>query len=298
MALEKNRLSNNSLGPFFVDSSCIDCGSCWQIAPKHFAPAENRSFVHTQPKENKEVQKALMALVDCPVAAIGAPKELIAQIPENIFPQLIRKHSSGDIYYCGWSSKKSFGASSWLIIRPEGNVLIDSPRWSTPLAKTIAQMGGVKHMLLTHGDDVADHELWSKSFHCERWIHENDASAAPQVENLISEMDCLDFYKDLKLIHTPGHTAGSIVILLGRREQIIFSGDHLWWNPDQNSIVASPKYCWWNWSEQIKSIKKLLNFDISLILPGHGHAHEFLPGEWRKALEKTLLYIEANNHLS
>ena len=55
MAQEKNRLKKNSTGPFFVDSSCIDCGSCWQIDPEHFGPKEDTSYVHTQPNGKEEI---------------------------------------------------------------------------------------------------------------------------------------------------------------------------------------------------------------------------------------------------
>ena len=81
-----------------------------------------------------------------------------------LFPLFITKHPAGEIHYCGWSSKLSFGASSWLICRPEGNVIIDSPRWSAPLAKQIKKMGGIKEIVLTHSDDIADHAHWAKAF--------------------------------------------------------------------------------------------------------------------------------------
>ena len=182
MARTKDRLSKNSAGPFFVDSSCINCGSCWYIDPEHFAPTGNSSYVHTQPNGRKGIENALLALVDCPVAAIGAPKEFTSHLSADLFPILVTKHSAGKIYYCGWSSKRSFGASSWLILRPDGNVLIDSPRWSAPLARRIKKMGGVNTMVLTHRDDVADHAYWAKAFNCERWIHQEDAVAATEAE--------------------------------------------------------------------------------------------------------------------
>ena len=70
------------------------------------------------------------------------------------------------IYFCGFTAESSFGAWSYLIVRPEsegGNVLIDSPRFATQLAKRIAAMGGVRTMFLTHKDDVADHARWTTS---------------------------------------------------------------------------------------------------------------------------------------
>ncbi len=294
MALEKKRLSINSEGPFFVDSSCIYCGSCWQIDPKHFASNKNTAYVYDQPNGKKEIEKAFLALLDCPVSAIGAPKELTLDCSFNAFPIHVTTHSAGEVYYCGWSSKHSFGASSWLILNPKGNVLIDSPRWSSPLAKRIVDMGGVRQMILTHRDDVADHGKWAKALKCERWIHKYDLDAAPEVEKQITGTDELQLRDNLKLIPTPGHTKGSIVIVLGAQKQILFSGDHLWWNLAKQVLVASKDYCWWNWDEQLKSVKRLLELDVSWLLPGHGYAKQFKEGEWKAAIKQTLQYAEAN----
>ncbi len=47
-------------------------------------------------------------------------------------------------------SEKSFASASYLITRPDGNVMIDSPRFNPVLAKQIAKLGGVKYLFLTH----------------------------------------------------------------------------------------------------------------------------------------------------
>ena len=62
--------------------------------------------------------------------------------------------------------------------------------------------------------------------------------------------------------------------------------------PTKEAIVASKKYCWWDWSEQLNSIKKLLNLDVSWLLPGHGYAHKFDSGEWKTLLKNTLDYCK------
>ena len=141
MAQFENRLIPNLEGPLFVDSSCINCGTCWQTDPNHFSSSNTSSFVQKQPKNSLDASSALLALLDSPVGAIGASRIDISKLRTNVFPILIENHDQGEIYYCGWSSKKSFGASSWLIIQREGNVIIDSPRWSIPLAKRIKGMG-------------------------------------------------------------------------------------------------------------------------------------------------------------
>ena len=79
-------------------------------------------------------------------------------------------------------------------------------------------------------------------------------------------------------------------VLLGERRSVLFSGDHLWWRPEQAVLVASERYCWWDFQEQLRSVERLKELDVAWLLPGHGHAHAFAPGEWRAGLEQTLAF--------
>jgi glyoxylase-like metal-dependent hydrolase (beta-lactamase superfamily II) len=54
------------------------------------------------------------------------------------------------VYHCGFHSENSFGATSYLITRPEGNILMDSPRFNPFLAKQLESLGGVKYIVLSH----------------------------------------------------------------------------------------------------------------------------------------------------
>jgi len=115
-----------------------------------------------------------MALVACPTGSIGTLERHDAHIGIDAFPLLL----ADNVYFCGFTSESSFGAWSYLIVRPSsegGNVLVDSPRFATQLLKRIDALGGVNQMLLTHKDDVADHELFRKRFECERVMHAGDA---------------------------------------------------------------------------------------------------------------------------
>ena len=295
MARQPQRLTENADGPFYVDSRCINCGTCWQFDPQHFASTGTSSRVQQQPQGEAECRQALLALQACPVAAINTTAEQRRAMPVDGFPSLVSRHAAGDVYYCGWASRRSFGASSWLVVRPSGNVLIDSPRWSAPLARRISQLGGLRAMVLTHRDDVADHARWAQAFGCRRTIHAADADAAHGAEQLVLGQEPVELLDDLQLIPTPGHTAGSMVLLLGQERQVLFSGDHLWWNPEQEVLVASRTYCWWNWREQLCSVERLRDLDVALLLPGHGHSHAFEPGAWRQAVQQTL---DWNNQLS
>jgi glyoxylase-like metal-dependent hydrolase (beta-lactamase superfamily II) len=54
------------------------------------------------------------------------------------------------------------------------------------------------------------------------------------------------------------------------RNKFLFTGDHLAWSPDENTLEAYRDYCWWSWPEQIRSLERLLNFRFEWVLPGHG----------------------------
>jgi len=169
------------------------------------------------------------------------------------------------------------------------NVLIDSPRWSGALARRIDALGGVSRILLSHRDDVADHGAWAQRFGAERWIHAADADAAPGAEHRIKGLEPLALDDDLLVLPVPGHTAGSVAVLFAG--QVLFSGDHLWWGVEPPGVVASRRYCWWNWDEQVRSVERLLDLDVRWLLPGHGRWHNFAPGEWRQELEATLARV-------
>lgn len=288
MSARPQRLAANAPGPFAVNERCIDCGTCWQWDPEHFAPAPAgaTAHVHRQPRDAAQSERALLALRACPVAAIEAPAALVRRTPADGFPALLVRHAAGDVYYCGWTSRRSFGASSYLIVRAAGNVLIDSPRFNAPLARRIEALGGLAALVLSHRDDVADHDRWARRFGCPRWIHAADADAAPGAEHRLAGEASLDLDPQLRLIPTPGHTAGSLVALLGG--QILFSGDHLWWSEAAGAVVASRAYCWHHWPSQLASAAKLRDLDVRWLLPGHGGRHSFGPGDWPRQIDALL----------
>jgi ferredoxin len=74
MARASDRIADNVDGELFVDSSCIDCDLCRQLAPATFARTSRRaqSFVHAQPSGEAATHRALMALVTCPTSRPGS----------------------------------------------------------------------------------------------------------------------------------------------------------------------------------------------------------------------------------
>ncbi|XP_049364518.1 uncharacterized protein LOC125829322 isoform X2 [Solanum verrucosum] len=245
-SLEARRPQNVS-GEFFVDHTCIDCDTCRWMAP---------------------------ALLSCPTSSIHTekPPHDILEV-QKTFPIPIDEHTLLGVYHCGYHSDKSFGAASYLIVRAEGNILVDSPRYTTKLENNLKMLGGARYMFLTHSDDVADHEKWSNHLGCERILHllEVDHSTAA-VEIKLEGSGPWNLGDDVTLVHTPGHTEGS-VCLLYKPHKVLFTGDHFamgelgWTIAERYNKFSVPK--------QLSSVKLMLDLDFEWMLPGHGRRTKF-----------------------
>ena len=75
MADVKKRLPANVAGNFFVDSTCIDCDTCRQLAPASFEEVGDYSAVLRQPETDEQIHQAYQALLACPVGSIGTEQE-------------------------------------------------------------------------------------------------------------------------------------------------------------------------------------------------------------------------------
>jgi glyoxylase-like metal-dependent hydrolase (beta-lactamase superfamily II)/ferredoxin len=286
MARPELRLDTNVLGDFYVDSTCIDCDACRIFAPAVFRDVGGQSAVVHQPESDAELLAAQKALISCPTASIGSSKHdmraALAALPE---------HLGEDIYRCGYTSESSFGAISYLVRRDRGNLLIDSPRYASPLAKSIDALGGVSRMLLTHQDDVADHARFHERYGCERVLHRDDVRAATrEVELQVSGNEPVQLEDDLLMIPTPGHTRGHAVFLY--RDKFLFTGDHLAWSDTRGHLYAFRSACWYSWPEQIRSMERLLDYRFEWVLPGHGRPIVLTAEAMRTSLGRCIEWMK------
>ena len=289
MATLARKLPENAPGEFFVDRTCIDCDTCRRIAPSVFEQGDGHSFVQAQPADDGDRRRALMALVACPTASIGTASRTDATPGVAAFPESVDENVS----YCGFTAESSFGAWSYLVERPEGNVLVDSPRAAGPLLNALAGRGGVRTLFLTHRDDVADHEAFRKRFGCERVLHEGDVTAGTQnVERRLAGRDPVRLADDLLAIPTPGHTRGHAALLY--QERYLFTGDHLAWSRRRQALVAFRDACWYSWDEQVRSMELLLDHRFEWVLPGHGGWHRAASAaEMRREVERCVAWMRS-----
>lgn len=301
----KARLPTNVPGPYFVDNSCISCDTCRWMAPKTFGCAHGKSFVAAQPAAAAERQLAAAAAVACPTGSIRsevpAPE---ARAAAASFPACVHE-SIPNVFHLGYHSPKSFGATPYLLAGEQLTVMVDSPRFSTKLAKAIErQFGPPDLLLLTHIDDVADHERWH-----ERWpamvrvIHQEEVQgtnewpyiSTEEVELQLADADAIvtrnspprwELAPGLHALHVPGHSLGSLCFLadaaLAGGEGVLFTGDHLALNGRLGRLDGFARYGR-DIARQSISIGELAREDFLHILPGHGRRVSFHTAEEREA---------------
>ena len=81
-------------------------------------------------------------------------------------------------------------------------------------------------------------------------------------------------------------------VLLGAHQHLLLSVPPEVITAEQQVLVCSKQYCWWNFEEQIRSLEKLQHLDVAWLLPGHGHRHHFATGQWQQAVQQTLAWIQ------
>lgn len=287
MAKLKDKFKENAEGQFFVDTTCIDCDACRRFSPEIFGDSGEYAFVKKQPQTEKEELSAQRSLLACPVGSIGMTERKDLSPARNSFPLKI----AGSIYINGFNHRDSFGADSYFILSSLGNWLVDSPRFTPHLKKKFKEMGGIKYIFLTHQDDVGDAHLYARHFNAKRIIHQSDSNAQKETEIILKGESIYELDK-AKIIFTPGHTSGHLVLLWDNK--YLFTGDHFAWLRSLNQFGSFRDACWHSWKVQIGSVEKLRVYkDVSWVLPGHGGRRPIADKNFPEIIDQAVVWMKS-----
>lgn len=161
-----------------------------------------------------------------------------------------------------------FGTNCYILVCPQtrDSIIIDTP--AEP-ERILSEVKGtiVKHIVITHThrDHLGAFEPVVAALKSPVSIHQLEAANLPSPPNLIlNDGDIIKFgKKSVKVLHTPGHTAGSICLLI---DEHLFSGDTIF--PGGPGKTASPAAL----QQIIESItsKIFVLPDTINVYPGHG----------------------------
>lgn len=279
MARVDRRHPDNEPGPWFIDDRCIGCASSWSVAPDLIGlSSDGHRFVFVrQPADEHEVVLAQQAAEVCPTRSIGTEsnQRWAPHHPVEVLP---------GVWRTGSNSPNTAGGNAFVVQRRDGNVLIDGPRFTERLQRSLETLGGIRRILLTHADDVGDAERYADAFDAEVVIHEQDAHAAAFATTLLAGREPTAVADGILAIPTPGHTAGHVMFLVD--DAVLFAGDSLDYDPETGALGAYEEVCWWSWEEQIDSLERLARHTFTSVVPTHGGmiASPIPSGDMRKLL--------------
>ncbi|MWA16080.1 MBL fold metallo-hydrolase [Streptomyces sp. BA2] len=252
-------------GGWQVDGRCMNCDVARQLAPGLIGEADGRAVVLHQPHSQTEIQQIHTAAHACPTRSIRPPTGRLDAALDP-FPLAL----DDTVYLCGHNSPHTAGANSYLLRRPDGTVMmVDTPRWSTPLAARYEALGPVTDVLLTHRDHTAHGRRYADRFGAQLWIHEGDLDAAPDADCVLRGTDPVEIAGGVTAFPLPGHTRGSVLYLAD--ERYCFSGDSFYWSRTTADIEVADSVAWYSIEELAASLARTAHrLRFEWLLPGHG----------------------------
>jgi len=252
------------MNDWYVDDRCTNCDVARQLAPGLIAEVNGRSEVIRQPRTDQEHKAISAAAHACHTRSIRGHAQGLDPASDP-FPLPLDEH----VYLCGHNSTHTAGANSYLLRRPDGNLMVDTPRWSETLATKYEALGPITDVLLTHRDHAAHGRRYADRFGARLWIHERDLQAAPDADQILRGIEPVEIADGVIAHPLPGHTEGSVVYLADDR--YCFSGDSFHWSRTTEDVEVVACVTWYSITEQAASLRRTVpRLRFEWLLPGHG----------------------------
>ena len=193
----------------------------------------------------------------------------------NRIPENLGKHETSlkDIYFIPGIGL----CSNIFAFTEDGDIsLVDTGSGIAPneVAPQLEQLGlrieKISKVVITHGHIDHIGGLTEISEHCSPrvFVHQNDSEALSSLG--IKSIGCLDEgdtiwlgRKELKVLHTPGHTEGSICLY---DKEVILTGDTAF----PGGYFGRTDLPSGDWRKLVDSLDRLSRLDVRFMLPGHG----------------------------
>ena len=247
-----------------VDDRCTNCDVARQFAPGLIEEEAGTSVVVRQPETAAERASMWQAAFACPTRSI---RPIEGRLDPSLDPFPLAMDDM--LFHCGHNSRQTAGANSYLLRRPAGNIMVDTPRWSAELAARYERLGPVSDVLLTHRDHVAHGRQYANRFGARLWIHEDDLAYAPDADQVIRGLDPVEITEGVTAHPFPGHTEGSVLYLA--EDTYCFSGDSFYWSRTIDDLSVAENVTWYSIRELATSLARTApRIRFEWVLPGHG----------------------------
>ncbi len=159
---------------------------------------------------------------------------------------------------------------TYLLNLPKQVVLIDVPAFRPDSVEFVRSFGKPINCIATHGSTIiGDSRMWQRELGVRILLHAADRGnewlAGEPDEFLTGAETRID---RLRVIHTPGHSAGSVCIL-DHETKALFSGDTLAGTPSGRVRSLQDSVHDQDSAQRTESVQKLLRRDFTAVFPFH-----------------------------
>ena len=182
---------------------------------------------------------------------------------------------------------------TYLIELEDKLLLFDIPRYSEELKAVILDFEKPVFAILSHGScGIADGSKWQETIGLKVYAHKADEDHPwIRMRPGVLFTSVPHFADNIEVIHTPGHSAGSICVL-EKTSRSLFTGDTFYADATGNvrdfTQERQPDYE--NLEERIRSCYKLLDCDFENVYPFH---YEVITGNAKNRLSVFLKDLES-----
>jgi glyoxylase-like metal-dependent hydrolase (beta-lactamase superfamily II) len=143
-------------------------------------------------------------------------KPLTSKLPKEILPGI----------FAFPPNRETLGGTSYTILTPTGNILIDSPAWNDVNRQFIVDRGGIKWLVITHRGGIGQATTIATELGCQVIIQEQEAYLLPELK-VTTFRDKFNLNDSIHVIWTPGHSPGSSCLYYAGSGGVLFTGRHL-----------------------------------------------------------------------
>jgi glyoxylase-like metal-dependent hydrolase (beta-lactamase superfamily II) len=148
------------------------------------------------------------------------------------------------------------GGTAYLILEPEGNVLVDCPPWNATTQDFLAEQGGVQWLVITHRGGIGDHVPQMQAvLGCQVVMQEQEAYLLPEVAVTTFQHE-VTLNPNTQAFWSCGHSPGSACVYSRQQGGILFPGRHLL--PDRHSNPTPLRTAkTFHWRRQLQQVQRL-----------------------------------------
>ena len=153
-------------------------------------------------------------------------------------------------------NRETLGATSYLILKNSGNILVDCPAADQANLQFLRDMGGVRWLFLTHRGGIGKQiSQMQATLGFSVLIQEQESYLTPDV-NTITFSDRFALSDDCYCFWTPGHSPGSSCLYWNALGGVLFTGRHLL--PESSDRIAPIRLAkTFHWPRQLQSVAAL-----------------------------------------